>query len=256
MIGWRWVIAERILRQVGLKEIRLKPKGLDRSVFCRVTTSDMYEYQHLLGPKRDTIDLPVHPKVIIDAGANVGYSVLRFRLQFPDAFIIALEPERTNITQFKKNCSGDKNIILEEKALWRSNAQLRIRPRDVSEWGFWGFQVEEDPRGDISAISVGDLLIKYELPRIDLLKIDIEGSEKPLFQSPEAALWLERVEMILIETHDRIVAGCSQAVTDATANSFDSYGRRGEYSLYVRRHKLPRATQLIQARKAQPIKRF
>lgn len=232
MIGWRWVITERILKRVGIKEIRLKPKGLDRRVSCRVATSDIYEYQHLLGPKRDNIDLPVRPRLIIDAGANVGYSALRFRLEFPDALIIALEPEQANITQFKKNCSGDKNIILEEKALWSTNAKLRIRSLAVSPNGF---QVEENPHGDVFAMSVSDLLVKYKLPRIDLLKIDVEGSEKTIFQSPETATWLESVEMILIETHDRIQAGCSQAVTQAVASLFDSHGHRGEYSLYVRR---------------------
>jgi FkbM family methyltransferase len=170
--------------------------------------------------------------VIIDAGANVGYSVLRFRLEFPDASIIALEPEQTNIAQFKKNCSGDRKIILEEKALWSTNARLRIRSLDASPNGF---QVEEDPHGDICAVSVSDLLAKYKLPRIDLLKIDIEGSEKTIFQSPETASWLGSVEMILIETHDRIEAGCSQAVTQAVASLFDTYGHRGEYALYLRR---------------------
>jgi FkbM family methyltransferase len=232
MIGWRWVITERILKRLRIKEIRLKPKGLDRRVSCRVATSDIYEYQHLLGPRRDAIDLPLRAKVIVDAGANVGYSVLRFRLEFPDALIIALEPEPANITQFKKNCGGDKNIILEEKALWSTNAQLRIRSLDAAPNGF---QVEEDPDGDLSAMSVSDLLAKYKLPRIDLLKIDVEGSEKTIFQSPETAIWLERVEMILIETHDRIEAGCSQAVAQAVASIFDSCGHRGEYSLYVRR---------------------
>jgi FkbM family methyltransferase len=232
MIGWRWVITERILKRLRIREIRLKPKGLDRRISCRVATSDLYEYQHLLGPRRDAIDLPLRAKVIVDAGANVGYSVLRFRLEFPDALIIALEPEQANITQFKKNCGGDKNIILEEKALWSTNAQLRIRSLDAAPNGF---QVEEDPDGDLSAMSVSDLLAKYKLPRIDLLKIDVEGSEKTIFQSPETAIWLERVEMILIETHDRIEAGCSQAVAQAVASMFDSHGHRGEYSLYVRR---------------------
>ena len=147
MIGWRWVITERILKRMGVKEIRLTPKGSNRRVYCRVGTSDIYEYQHLLGSRRDTFDLPLRPSVIVDAGANVGYSVLRFRLEFPDALIVALEPERANIAQFKKNCSGDKNIILEEKALWSTNAKLRIRSLDVSPNGF---QVEEDPRGDLS----------------------------------------------------------------------------------------------------------
>jgi FkbM family methyltransferase len=235
MIGWRWVIAERILKRLRIREVALRCKGLDRRISCRVATSDIYEYQHLLGPKRDSIDLPASPAVIVDAGANVGYSVLRFRLEFPNALIIALEPEKTNISQFKKNCNGDKNIILEEKALWSTNARLRIRSLDASPNGF---QVEEHPDGDLSAVSVTDILVKHNLRHIDLLKIDIEGSEKIIFESPDTAIWLERVGMILIETHDRIWRGCSEAVSQAVEPLFYHCGYRGEYALYVRRQQL------------------
>jgi FkbM family methyltransferase len=232
MIGWRWVIGDRILKRMGVKEIRLKSKGLNRRVICRVGTTDIQEYQHLLGPKREIINLPRRPTVIVDAGANVGYSSLRFRIEFPDALIIALEPERDNIEQFKKNCRGDEKIILEEKALWRTNARLHIRLPDAAKNAF---QVEEDPYGDVPAVSVGDLLLRHKLPQIDLLKIDVEGSEKAIFQSPETAIWLESVDMILIETHDRYEEGCSYTVAQAVASLFDFCGHRGEYLLYVRR---------------------
>jgi FkbM family methyltransferase len=232
MIGWRWVITERLLKRIGVKEIRLKPTGLNRRVICRVATSDIYEYQHLLGLRRDTLDLPLRPSVIVDAGANVGYSVMRFRLEFPEAFIIALEPEKANIVQFKKNCKGDKNIVLEEKALWSTNARLSIRSLDANQNAF---QLEDDPLGDVPAVSVSELLIKYKLPRLDLLKVDVEGGEKNIFGHASVANWLPNVEMILIETHDRFDSGCSQIVAHAVAGLFDSFGHRGEYSLYVRR---------------------
>jgi FkbM family methyltransferase len=231
-LGWNWVIAERILKRIGVKEVKLRVKGLKHRVSCRVATSDIYEYHHLLGPRRDPLDLPLRPKVIVDAGAYVGYSALRFRLEFPDAFIVALEPEANNIAQFKKNCGSERNIVLEEKALWSTNARLRIRSLDASQNGF---EVEEDPHGDIPAVSVRDLLIKYKLPGIDLLKVDVEGSEKIIFGHEGAAVWLPCVEMILIETHDNLEPGCSQAVTQAVAGLFDLCGNRGEYLLYVRR---------------------
>jgi FkbM family methyltransferase len=232
MIGWRWVIAERLLKRLGVREIKLKASGLSSRVVCRVATSDIYEYQHLLGSGRDALDLPRRPNVIVDAGANVGYSVLRFRIEYPEAFIIALEPERANIIQFKKNCGGDKEIALEQKALWSNNTRLRVRSLDANQNAF---QVEEDPLGNIPATSISDLLSKYQLSQLDLLKIDVEGSEKIIFGDADAANWLPNVEMILIETHDRLDPGCSQVVDNAVAGLFDFLGPRGEYSLYVRR---------------------
>jgi hypothetical protein len=82
-----------------------------------------------------------------------------------------------------------------------------------------------------------DLLAKHRLPRIDLLKIDVEGSEKVIFESPQTRLWLPQVEMILIETHDRVLAGCAEAVSQAVNDLFELHGHRGEYALYVRRRR-------------------
>ena len=232
MIGWRWVLADRILRRMGIKEVWLKPKGLRHRVACRIASSDKYEYIQSLGRGRTPLNLPIRPKIIVDAGANVGYSVLRFQQQFPGAVIIALEPEHSNIAQFKKNCAAYSNIILEEKALWSASTRLRISTFDADHNGY---RVEEDTDGDIEAICVKDIINQHHLPRIDLLKVDIEGSEKIIFSHSDAKNWLQFVNMVLIETHDRFMPGCSEAVGKALENMFDCRGYIDEYSFYVRK---------------------
>lgn len=47
-------------------------------------------------------------------------------------------------------------------------------------------------------MTILDLLAKHELECVDLLKIDIEGSEFDLFRSPE---WLKRVSALCMEVH-------------------------------------------------------
>ena len=44
-----------------------------------------------------------------------------------------------------------------------------------------------------------------------LLKIDIEGAEKNLFES-NYENWLPKTKMIMIETHDRMIENCSYIV--------------------------------------------
>jgi FkbM family methyltransferase len=231
-MGWRWVIAERTLGRLGFDDAKLAPAGLNRGVFCRFATADIREYHHLLGPQRQNFDLPLRPKIIVDAGANVGYSVLRFRLEYPDAFIVAIEPESSNFSQLQKNCAGDYNIVLEQKALWSTQARLAIQSFDIDKNAF---RVGGHDSGDILAISVPDILTMHKLETIDLLKIDIEGSETEVFRHHSTEEWLPRVSMILIETHDGIAPGCSKIVADALAGLFDRSEDCGEYSLYVRR---------------------
>jgi FkbM family methyltransferase len=236
--GWPRVIAERIYHRTGLDlrsdevEVRRRAAGVCRRVVLRAHSSDEFEFQHLLGPERTVFDLPLRPSVIIDAGANVGYSVLRLRAEYPHAFIIALEPEAANIAQFRKNCGDDARVVLEEKALWRSNTRLRIQSFEAAHNSF---QVEEAADGNIAAMTVCDLMTKYALPRVGLLKVDVEGSELEIFADPSAAAWLPRVDMILVETHDRFAPGCTDAVKKAVAPLFDNHGMCGEYELYVRK---------------------
>ena len=64
-------------------------------------------------------------------------------------------------------------------------------------FGNWGFTVSNKP-GDVRAITIRSLMRDFGIDRIDLLKIDIEGSEKEVF---EACDWQERLDTIVIELH-------------------------------------------------------
>jgi FkbM family methyltransferase len=231
LIGWGPAVGDRLLKRLGVKELRLKAEGLPHRVYCRVATSDIFEYAHLLGRSSEPLSLPLAPKVIVDAGANVGYSSLKFQKQFPGATIIAIEPEARNAVQFRRNCGHYPNIALERKALWTRSVSLRIRSLDV---GQNAFRVEESQDGDIEGISVTDLMSKYGLDRIDLFKIDIEGSERTLFSDPLASAWLSAVRMILVEDHDRYIPGCTDAIRSALDSDFSFQGMVGEYKFYVR----------------------
>ena len=50
--------------------------------------------------------------------------------------------------------------------------------------------------------------------KINLLKIDFGGTEKQVFKHSKN--WINLVNIIIIETHDRILPGCLKAVDNAT----------------------------------------
>jgi FkbM family methyltransferase len=136
------------------------------------------------------------------------------------------------VAQLKRNCSNYSNIFIEHAAVWSKTARLSIKSPDAETNAF---QVRETIDGDIQAISIDDIITKYDLPRIDLLKIDIEGSEREVFSASMAQHWLDRVGMILVETHDRFEPGCTDSVNAATKNDFYYKGEVGEYSFFVNR---------------------
>jgi hypothetical protein len=66
---------------------------------------------------------------------------------------------------------------------------------------------------------------------VDLLKVDIEGAEKEVFES--SSRWIDRVGAIAIELHDQLKSGCSSAFRDATRD-FSYESRKGE-TIFVAR---------------------
>ena len=56
-----------------------------------------------------------------------------------------------------------------------------------------------------------------------------------IFSHANAKSWLQSVGMILIETHDSIEKGCTEAVERALEGGFDFKGRIDEYEFYVSR---------------------
>lgn len=228
--GWSWLFRERFLRLMGAREGRLTSPNLSHPVWCRLLSSDVHEFAHLLGRRATIFNLPITPRYIVDAGSNVGYSVLRFRSDYPGASIVAIEPEARNLVQLKKNLSAYPDIPIEHAALWSHPTKLAFTSLDTHHNAF---QVEEGNDGEIEALTVRNIMDRHCFPRIDLLKIDIEGSEKNVFESPSVMEWLPHVRMILIETHDRFKDGCTEAVDLATKSDFVFERFIGEYRLYL-----------------------
>ncbi len=64
---------------------------------------------------------------------------------------------------------------------------------------------------------------------IDILKVDIEGAEKEVFESSD---WMGSVRCLAIELHDWIKPGCSAAVGSVTRDF--SILQRGETTIFIR----------------------
>jgi hypothetical protein len=61
----------------------------------------------------------------------------------------------------------------------------------------------------VRGITIGTLLREQDLSRIDLLKVDIEGAERELFEGDTG--WLAVTRTVLIELHDHTRPGCEEA---------------------------------------------
>jgi Methyltransferase FkbM domain len=79
-------------------------------------------------------------------------------------------------------------------------------------------------------VTIPELMDRFGVDRIDLLKVDVEGAERALLASSGR---IEDVDMMVIELHDRLQPGCTDAFTAATAE-FGHRAERGENFLAAR----------------------
>jgi FkbM family methyltransferase len=149
---------------------------------------------------------------IIDAGANIGLSALYFQRAFPGAKIISIEPESSNFELLQLNTSKYDNIVRYHNGLWDKKCALKIT--NTSD-GNWGFMVEEttDNTGVIPAICLRDVLDDHPSAVIDILKVDIEGSEKEVFESNTE--WISKAQRIIVEVHENLRRGATDSVLSA-----------------------------------------
>jgi len=189
----------------------LRKDSTDRAIFYELFVDRNMGYLKDIG----------QPKYIIDGGANIGLSAIIYKNLFPDSTIICVEPDSINIETLKKNIAPYNNMYIEQAGIWNTDARLRIY--DKYGFGQSGLVVEEDENnGTIQGTTISSIIKKYNLPTVDLLKLDIETSEKYLFEKNYQD-WLPQVKSILIELHDRFLPGCGRAFFHAIDSTYPQY---------------------------------
>ncbi len=187
----------------------------------RKNTSDKSTFEQVFLNNEYHLDFIKNPKVIIDGGANIGLFTIKMKKDFEDAKIICIEPDTDNFETLQHNLKNYDSIFFENAGLWNKDTMLKVY--DKYNCGKWGMVVEEDiANGNIHALSIESLMDKYQLTHIDILKIDIETSEKQLF-SDNYSKWLPKVKTIIIELHDRMDAGCAKSFFKAINNCYTNY---------------------------------
>lgn len=132
---------------------------------------------------------------IIDCGSNIGLSIIFFKRMYPDAEIIAFEPDDDIFAISKHNLNqfGISDVKLFQKAVWTNDLPLVF-----SKLGsLSGHIVQEKSENtiEIQTVRLKDFLFQ----KIDFLKIDIEGPEYDILK--DCGESLENVENIFVEYH-------------------------------------------------------
>lgn len=203
------------------------PNEFKEPIYLRTGTTDFSTFMEVIFGKAYEFPLNFIPEVIIDCGANIGLTSIYLKNKFPDARVFAVEPEKENFKILTANLSGYDNTTLYNNGIWNKKTMLKIEDSGLGEWGFMVTETNEMGPNTIPAISIKDIMHENNINIIDILKIDIEGSEKELFESGYE-YWLPRTKIIIIELHDRLRMGASQSFFNALIQYKFSLTLRGQ----------------------------
>jgi FkbM family methyltransferase len=194
--------AWRLSRKIWSKSsdlVELNHAVARHPVYLRRCSSDSRVFYEIFGEKIYDFRLPQSASTIIDAGANIGLASVFFAQHYPEAKIIAIEPSGSNISILRQNIASYPHIIVQESGIWYRKEPLRfVNP----EGDYWALRVEpcREEEANFPTVTIPELMKQHGLPRIDILKIDIEGSERELLMKEDPA-WLDDVTLLVIELH-------------------------------------------------------
>jgi FkbM family methyltransferase len=192
-------------------------KRAHHPLYCRAGTSDLDVFGQIFVQREyRCLDDLAEANLIIDCGANVGYSSAYFLTRFPSSTVICVEPDPGNFRALQSNLEQyDGRARVLHSAVWSEKVGLVIdesRFGDGREWARTVRAIRDGEAPTISAIDIGTLIGESGHERVSILKIDIEGAEEIVFSSRHND-WIEKVDNIVIELHgERCKSVFNQAI--------------------------------------------
>jgi FkbM family methyltransferase len=146
---------------------------LDFDVLWDSMCEDQYELKNIV---KDDI------RVIFDLGSNIGTTVIRFYLKFPNATIYAFEPDPHNFERLQQNTAELKEqyrIKLFHRAI--SNEHNKDIPFYIGTKNHWSSSMmQRRNTGEevmVKSAQLDALCAEQDIEGIDIVKMDIEGAE-------------------------------------------------------------------------------
>lgn len=204
----------------------------------RFNRGDLQSLREVLVEEVYHCEIPFEPQTALDLGANIGLTSLwmwkRLLKVTEETKIIAVEPAVTNAdvaeTNFRLNRIRGEVV---RAAVGQQSGIASFMQRAESNVGR-----VTDGSGAVSipVIGIRELISRYPGGAVDVVKMDIEGSEGPLFSTDLG--WLSCVRALMVEWHDEIVPSgpLIENVTRAGfAHSRINAERQENLSLFVRK---------------------
>ncbi|OON81411.1 FkbM family methyltransferase [Streptomyces tsukubensis] len=209
------ILAFTFMTPSGPVKVCLRKNQSDLIILWEMFLHRSYELSEVYGT-----EMPRRLETIVDLGANTGLASAYLAARYQPKVLLAVEPVPETVRVLCRNAalsgggwhieacgvgaaSGELEFFV--SGLWDSCTAVpevaRARRSDPNRLE----PLLSRPLLAAPALTVGDLLDKHGLDRIDLLKMDIEGGEAQVLAQVEP--WMDRVDRIVVEIHDKYIDG-------------------------------------------------
>ena len=225
-LGWVGMLRYRRERKVaGATLVKVQPRASRYPLWMRIGSSDHLPFTQIFVQREyQPLDQLDDVRLVLDCGANAGYASAYFLSRFPQAKVIAIEPDPGNFEILERNTRVyGQRIDCLQAGVWPYRAGLKLEEvpfRSGREWSRQVREIREGETADFPAIDIGALLAKSGYDRISILKMDIEGAETLVF-SKNFESWIDRVDAIAVELHNDSQFGCA---TEAFLSAIEGRG--------------------------------
>lgn len=140
--------------------------------------------------------------LILDAGANIGASVVYFCMSYPGAHVLALEPAPDNFELLLRNANG-LDVDARCAGIAAASGHAVLLDPGLGEWGYRTCRTFPEGDGPTVALCAAAQIVAQKaaegfVPFI--AKIDIEGGEADLFSRDTG--WIDEFPLLIVELHD------------------------------------------------------
>ncbi len=147
----------------------------------------------------------VQPRTILDAGANIGITAVYFNVVYPEARVYCFEPLPANLELLRENAvrNSDRIHVIPRGLSDRKGTfeyHMSDNPRSFGGGTFCGIGHDRRNRIELPVGTVADVLTELKLDRVDLFKLDTEGSEMAILRGTPAPV-LAQAQAVIGELH-------------------------------------------------------
>lgn len=166
--------------------------------------------------------------VALDIGANAGAIALSMAHLVPRGEVIAFEAAPANADRLQANVARTAmaNVRVERIALYDRRCELALSYLDEHSGGA---SVSTEPQAAattrIAAITLDDWADAHGLTRVDLVKLDVEGSEVRVLRGARATLARFRPALV-VECNPVALSGQQRATSGDLLDALDGLGYR------------------------------